>query len=64
MFIAYVEKVVKPPKTPVINKGFHGSYGINFFYIAPVNSPITKHPTRLATNIAKGNQVNLKHLNI
>lgn len=52
--IAKAEKVVKPPRNPVVRKDFTREFGCQKNVIKPARSPIAKHPNILMLNICKG----------
>ena len=55
--LAKVEKVVKPPHRPVVNRRHQLLSVVENFAKMPYNSPIRKHPNRLTVRVPHGNDV-------
>src|SRR3954471_360949 len=54
MSTAYVEKVVKPPRTPVPKKGRTRRWAAHVSVMTTMNTPITAQPTTLVQKVAQG----------
>ncbi|GAA1688473.1 hypothetical protein GCM10009680_30020 [Streptomyces yatensis] len=51
---AYVEKVVKPPSTPVPKKGRTSRWAVHISVISTRKTPMTAQPTALTSRIVQG----------
>ena len=54
MSTAYVEKVVKPPSTPVPKNGRTRRWAAQLSVITIMKRPITKQPTTFTQNVVQG----------
>ena len=62
--LAKVEKVVKPPQKPVVNRRHQLLSVVENLAKMPYNSPIMKHPNRLTVRVPHGNDVLCPFINV